>query len=81
MDSWARIQAYAKQAGRDPYRDGTLTSKQGRRYVKKYWRDQKKHEKWLEEITALAKEGATAADLRLAEWELELLMREPGESA
>ena len=29
----------------------------------------------------LAKEGATAADLRLAEWELELLMREPGESA
>lgn len=36
MNSWDRVQAYAKQRGQDPYRSVNLTSKQSRRYVKKW---------------------------------------------
>ena len=75
MDSWDRLQVYAKQSGKYPlFANGEITPKQGRRYVKKYWRDQKLHEKWLAETRAKVREGTTAEDLKLAGWELEILM-------
>lgn len=39
MNSWDRVQAYARQRGQDPYRSVNLTSKQSRRYTKKWHRE------------------------------------------
>jgi hypothetical protein len=39
MNSWQRVQAYARQRGQDPFGQVTFTSAQARRYVKKWRRE------------------------------------------
>lgn len=79
MDNWDRVRAYSHQKGLSLFQNAELTPKQARRYEKKYWRDQKAHERMLAELRDKAEAGATAEDLKLAEWELELIMSSPKE--
>jgi hypothetical protein len=75
MDGWDRVRVYARQAGKDLFTHNTLTPKQEKRYQKKYWRDQKQYEKTLDSWRARVAKGATAEELGLEKWELDLIMR------